>query len=126
MGFDYSKRNRRWQALRLLALRRDKYLCRESARYGKVVDANVVHHIWPAEDYPEYAYELWNLVSLCQAQHDAMHDRVTRALTPLGERWRKRTPLPLGRNNRPMETGQRTFCTRREFFGGRGTGQKTR
>lgn len=94
MGFDYSGRNKRWQAVRKLALKRDGYLCQESARYGKVVDANVVHHVWPAEDYPEYAYELWNLLSLCQAQHDAMHDRVTRALTPLGERWRRRTIPP--------------------------------
>lgn len=95
MGFDYSGRNKRWQAVRKLALKRDGYLCRESARYGKVVEANVVHHVWPAEDYPEYAYELWNLLSLCQAQHDAMHDRITRALTPLGERWRRRTIPPL-------------------------------
>ena len=94
MGFDYSTRNKRWQAVRKLALKRDGYLCRESARYGKVVDANVVHHVWPAEDYPEYAYELWNLLSLSQAQHDAMHDRVTRALTPLGERWRRKVPPP--------------------------------
>lgn len=94
MGFDYSGRNKRWQAVRKLALKRDGYLCRESARYGKVVDANVVHHVWPAEDYPEYAYELWNLLSLSQAQHDAMHDRITRALTPLGERWRRRTIPP--------------------------------
>lgn len=94
IGFDYSGRNKRWQAVRKLALKRDGYLCRESARYGKIVGANVVHHVWPAEDYPEYAYELWNLLSLCQAQHDAMHDRVTRALTPLGERWRRRTIPP--------------------------------
>lgn len=95
MGFDYSKRNRRWQVLRRQVLRRDRHLCQESARYGRVVEANTVHHIWPAEDYPEYAYKSWNLLSLCQAQHDAMHDRVTRALTPVGERWRRRTPPPL-------------------------------
>lgn len=96
MGFDYSARNKRWQALRVRVLRRDRHLCRESARYGRVVEANVVHHVWPAEDYPQWAYESWNLLSLSASAHDSMHDRVTRTLTPLGEQWRRRTPPPRG------------------------------
>lgn len=97
-GFDYSRANKRWQHLRKLALRRDKYRCQEAARYGISVEAEVVHHIWPAEDYPEYAYCLWNLVSLSAAAHDRMHDRVTRKLTALGEHWRRKTiPPPLPR-----------------------------
>ena len=93
-GFDYSRANKRWQHLRKLALRRDKHRCQEAARYGISADAEVVHHIWPAEDYPEYAYCLWNLVSLSAAAHDRMHDRVTRKLTALGERWRRKTIPP--------------------------------
>lgn len=96
MGFDYSRKNKRWRALRERALRRDHYRCREAARYGRQEDAEVVHHIWPAEDYPEYAYSLWNLVSLSAANHDRMHDRITRALTPLGVSWKNRTPPPPG------------------------------
>lgn len=95
MGFDYSRANKRWQAIRLQALRRDGYKCREAARYGKQVQAGVVHHIWPAEDYPEYAYCLWNLVSLSVEAHDAMHDRKTRKLTALGLAWKNRTPPTL-------------------------------
>ena len=49
--FDYSSGNRRWQRLRQQALRRDGYRCQESIRYGKIVEATHVHHIWPAEDY---------------------------------------------------------------------------
>ena len=94
--FDYSRKNKRWRRLRALALRRDGYRCREAARYGRREAAQVVHHIWPAEDYPEYAYCLWNLVSLSSAAHDAMHDRATRKLTALGERWRNRVPPPPG------------------------------
>lgn len=94
MGFDYSPSNKRWQTVRQRVLKRDKHLCRESARYGRVVSANIVHHVWPAEDFPEYAYEPWNLISLSAAAHDAMHDRTTRTLTPLGEQWRRRTPPP--------------------------------
>ena len=95
-GFDYSSSNTRWQRLRQRALRRDGYKCREAARYGRVEEATHVHHIWPAEDYPEYAYCLWNLVSLTKANHDAMHDRRTRKLTALGIRWKNRTPPPSG------------------------------
>ena len=94
--FDYSKHNKRWQALRLRVLKRDHFLCREAARYGRIVQAVVVHHIWPAEDYPEYAYCEWNLISLSMSAHDMMHDRDTRRLTPLGERWRRRSPPPSG------------------------------
>lgn len=95
-AFDYSRSNIRWQRLRQRALRRDGYKCREAARYGRVEEAAHVHHIWPAEDYPEYAYCLWNLVSLTKSNHDAMHDRRTRKLTALGIRWKNRTPPPSG------------------------------
>lgn len=107
-GFDYSRRNKRWRQLRERALSRDGYLCQESKRYGKRVDAEVVHHIWPAEQWPEYAYCLWNLVSLSGAAHDAMHDRATGKLTAKGESWRRRTipPPPLG-------TLTAAFCNRR-------------
>ena len=68
-GFDYSRANKRWQHLRKLALRRDKHRCQEAARYG-----------------------------MSAAAHDRMHDRVTRKLTTLGERWRRKTiPPPLHR-----------------------------
>ena len=94
MAFDYSNSNRRWQALRESILRRDGYRCREAARYGKAVEANTVHHIWPADEFPEWAYEPWNLVSLSSAAHGQMHDKVTHRLTALGERWRRNTPPP--------------------------------
>ena len=92
MAFDHSSSNRRWQALRARALKRDGYKCREAARYGRQVQAEVVHHIWPVEDYPEYAYCLWNLISLSASAHDSMHDRKTRKLTALGLAWKNRTP----------------------------------
>ena len=93
-SFDYSSANKRWQRLRMRVLRRDRFLCRESARYGKLVEATHVHHVWPAEDYPEFAWCEWNLISLSSDAHDRMHDRKTRKLTPLGESWRRRTSPP--------------------------------
>lgn len=88
-------RTQRWKRLRAAALRRDGYQCRENLRYGRKVDACYVHHVWPAEDYPEYAWCLWNLVSLSKQSHEAMHDRVTHKLTPLGESWRRRVSPPV-------------------------------
>ena len=67
-------KSRRWRRMRLAVLRRDGYRCRESARYGKRVEATTVHHVWPA-----------------------MHDRRTGRLTMLGESWRRRIS-PQGSN----------------------------
>lgn len=90
-------RTRRWAKLRESTLRRDGYLCREAARYGKRVEATTVHHAWPVEEYPEYAWEPWNLISLSQGAHNEMHDRERNRLTDKGESWRRRTiPPPSG------------------------------
>ena len=80
----------RWKHLRARALRRDRYMCRECARYGRQTEAERVHHAWPAEEYPEYRWALWNLVSLCLPCHDRMHNRGTRELTALGREWMRR------------------------------------
>ena len=93
-SFDYSSSNNRWRCVRQRALNRDGHWCREEKRYGRRVPATTVHHIWPAEDYPEYAYCLWNLISLSAGAHDSMHDRKTRKLTAKGIAWKNRTPPP--------------------------------
>ena len=87
-------RARRWKRKRNFILKRDRFRCRECARYGLAVDATIVHHAWPVEDFPELAWEDWNLVSLCSGCHNAMHDRETGALTDLGLFWRRRVSPP--------------------------------
>lgn len=79
-----------WKRKRAVILRRDEYLCQESKRYGKSVPATMVHHIYPIEHYPELALVDWNLVSLSDKAHNAMHDRVTHELTELGKQWQER------------------------------------
>lgn len=74
----------RWIRLRAAVLRRDGYLCQVAARYGKRVEADTVHHIFPREEYPEFRWEPWNLISLSRVAHDALHDRTTNALTDEG------------------------------------------
>ena len=70
---------------------RDGYRCQESARYGKNVPANTVHHIFPRETYPQYQWCAWNLISLSASVHDEMHDRNTGGLTAKGRDLMERT-----------------------------------
>ncbi|WP_410495148.1 HNH endonuclease [Cellulosilyticum sp. ST5] len=87
-------KNKRWEAKRSKILRRDKYLCQISKRYGKNVDANTVHHIYPVEEYPEYQYCDWNLISVSNEIHNKLHDRVTNRLTDMGEDLKRRIIPP--------------------------------
>lgn len=87
-------RTKRWQHLRETILRRDGYRCREAARYGRSVEATTVHHVWPVEDFPEWAWASWNLIALSTKAHNEMHDRVTDQLTAKGEAWQRRIPPP--------------------------------
>ena len=83
-------KSKRWEHKRGVILKRDEYLCQESKRYGKSVQATTVHHIYPEEIYPELTYENWNLISLSSSMHNAMHDRVTNEITSLGRQWQER------------------------------------
>jgi 5-methylcytosine-specific restriction endonuclease McrA len=82
---------KRWRKLSAAAMRRDGYQCQLSKRYGKTVQAEVVHHIYPADEYPEYAYCLWNLISLSRKMHNALHDRENDSLTAEGVALMRRT-----------------------------------
>ena len=74
----------RWLRLRESVLRRDGYMCQVSRRYGKRLQATTVHHVFPRDEFPEYQWEPWNLISLAGDVHDQMHDRTTGALTDKG------------------------------------------
>ncbi len=91
-GFDYKAP--RWECARDQALRAYGYECQECRRFGYKRAATVVHHVWPVEQWPEFAWQSWNHLPLCGKCHDRMHDRITRKLTPLGERWRRRRSPP--------------------------------
>lgn len=81
----------KWQRLRNRVMRRDKYIDQERARYGVFVEAHVVHHIFPKDQFPQYAYEPWNLISLSRDTHNAMHIRDTQELTEKGKDLLRRT-----------------------------------
>lgn len=90
--FDYKAR--RWERLRAQVLRRDGYLCQLSKRYGKAVQADLVHHIYPVDEYPEYAFAPWNLISVSRAAHNKLHDRDSDKLTAEGVALMRRTIPP--------------------------------
>lgn len=73
-----------WRKLREKALQRDKYMDQIDKRFGRYRDAEVVHHIFPVDQFPEYQYCLWNLISLTRANHNKMHVRGTQRLTKEG------------------------------------------
>ena len=86
----------KWKRLRSVVLRRDGYMCQISKRYGKQVQADTVHHVFPRNEFPEYQYQAWNLISIANDVHNRMHDRMTNALTDEGVELLKRTAKRYG------------------------------
>ena len=86
----------KWRKLRSKALRRDSYKSVLSARYGRSVQADTVHHILPVEIFPEYMWRLWNLASMTSGEHDRMHVRRSHQLTAEGMELARRTALKQG------------------------------
>lgn len=84
-------KGKRWKKLRAYILKRDGYRCQYESRYGRNRQADTVHHIFPVDVFPEYAYEKWNLISLSRKGHERMHMRETHKLSPTGLHLLRRT-----------------------------------
>ncbi len=83
-------KSKKWLITASRIKRRDGYECQESKRYGSFQQAEVVHHIYPLEEYPELSLVSWNLISLSSKQHNRMHDRNTNEITEIGKQWQRR------------------------------------
>ena len=59
--------------------------------YGGNEEANTVHHIYPADEYSQYAWCDWNLISVSQKGHNKLENRQTGELTELGKMLQERT-----------------------------------
>lgn len=88
----------KWIRLRDKAMRRDNYEDMEAKRYGKVKAAEVVHHIFPKDEFPEYAYCLWNLISVSVSTHNSFHNRDGNGLSEKGRLLLVRTARKNGIN----------------------------
>lgn len=118
----------RWQHLRMAILKRDRFMCQDSKRYGQMVPAEMVHHIFPREIFPEYQWEPWNLISLSNKAHEQMHFRTTKELTKKGMEWLIRTARKQGisLDNIDAALKQQERETKRVLvIGLRGTGKTT-
>jgi len=86
----FSKRvtsTKRWQGLRLEALRRDGWKCVQCGKAGRLE----VDHIKPVRTHPHLAFELANLQCLCPTHHTDK-TRIEMGYSPISpERhaWRK-------------------------------------
>jgi 5-methylcytosine-specific restriction enzyme A len=58
-------KSKRWRGLRLEALRRDGFKCRQCGARGRLE----VDHIKPERTHPELRFELSNLQCLCPSCH---------------------------------------------------------
>lgn len=74
----------KWKKKRNKILRLDNYKCVVAGWYGRTESATIVHHIYPAERYPEWAWEDWNLISVSMSTHNKLENRKTGELTDLG------------------------------------------
>lgn len=120
--------SQRWEHLRQCILRRDGFMCQDAKRYGKMVPAEMVHHIFPREIFPEYQWKEWNLISLSNKAHDAMHYRTTRELTEKGKELMIRTARKQGIDLAMIEEAMRQQDreTKRVLvIGMRGSGKTT-
>lgn len=81
--FDYQ--GSRWKKKRQHILKLDHYKDRVAEMFGRTEEATTVHHIYPAEEYPEWRWSDWNLISVSQATHNKLENRKTGELTSLGK-----------------------------------------
>ncbi|GEM04518.1 hypothetical protein HMI01_15060 [Halolactibacillus miurensis] len=83
-------KTKRWRRKRENILKQHDYLCAESRQYGNNRQAEMIHHIYPLEYYPELAYEDWNLLPLTNSVHNTFHDRNTNEVIDRGIYWQSK------------------------------------
>lgn len=103
----------KWISKRDHIFKRDGYMCQLSKRYGKYRQAEIVHHIFPRGEFPEYAFEDWNLISLTIKEHNRLHDRHMDELTEPGAELLRRTAR---KNNIPIPEKYRQTVKKRNRY----------
>lgn len=85
-NWDKFQHSKAWLKKRGQVLRRygyiDQYIRRTT---GRTTEANVVHHILPKEQFPQYALESWNLISVSRHTHSRILHTRTGALSKAGK-----------------------------------------
>ena len=108
--------SKKWIEKKRRILRRDGYMCQVSKRYGKMIPAELVHHIFPLDEFPEYALCDWNLISVSWKVHNALHDRQTNGLSEEGRQLLERIAR---RNNIEVPEQYKHPIVKRNRYNGR-------
>lgn len=108
--------SKKWIEKKSRILRRDGYMCQVSKRYGKMIPAELVHHIFPLDEFPEYALCDWNLISVSWKVHNALHDRQTNGLSEEGRQLLERIAR---RNNIEVPEQYKHPIVKRNRYNGR-------
>ncbi|WP_270996981.1 HNH endonuclease [Listeria seeligeri] len=66
-------KTKRWKALRVVVLKRDRYRCQECKRRGVVASGNIVHHVVELRDDVSKAFDINNLETVCTSCHNTLH-----------------------------------------------------
>lgn len=76
-----------WKKKREHILRRDRWMDQIALRDGIHIEADVVHHILPRDEWPEYQMADWNLVAVNNnlTHKGRLHEKYTGKLTKYGK-----------------------------------------
>jgi 5-methylcytosine-specific restriction enzyme A len=80
-------KSKEWMVLRQKALKRDRFECQRCKAAGKYRKAQCVHHMKEVKPHPHLALTLSNLMCLCNACHNAVHDRMADHLNKQGKKF---------------------------------------
>lgn len=90
-------KSKRWQAKRKHILVRDKYIDQYLLQAeGLHREAELVHHILPREEFPQYQWCDWNLISVSKKTHRRLHIPMHNTLSNEGKRLAKATAAANG------------------------------
>jgi 5-methylcytosine-specific restriction protein A len=65
--------SKKWRKKRQYILHRDGFICQECRKYGRNIEARIVHHIIEVEEEPALKMSNNNLVSVCYSCHNKLH-----------------------------------------------------
>lgn len=86
-----------WRRKAHSILRRDGYIDQYILKTtGRMIEANVVHHILPRDEFPQYAMEDWNLISLNKRTHSRIIHTIKGKLTNEGRKLMMETAFKQG------------------------------
>ena len=85
-----SLKSKKWEKFRDKIMRKFDYLCQGSLRYGISVAAEMVHHIFPVDEYAELEFVEWNCLPLTNKKHNTFHDRKNDKIINQGLFWQRK------------------------------------